>query len=285
MVFRFRKSYILLALLFLLSVLSFPDEVKAVPTVGNESVEVPIIMYHQITRNESKVGKYIISQSQLEKDLDYITSLGYTTVTVEDLINFVKGNKSLPKKPIMLTFDDGQETVYTVLYPILKARNMCAVISVIGSLADLYTEIDDHNDSYSYLNWEEISLLAKTEEIEIQNHSYDMHNLDKGRRGIAQKKNESKEDYYKALNDDVGKMQLLLMRKAKTKATAMVYPYGSHSDLTLEVCKSLGFQCTLTCEERISQVTKYVPESLFELGRYNREGDIDSKEFFKRLFQ
>lgn len=283
MVFRLRKSYFILAFLFLLLLYTSPKE-QAVAVVGEQSVRLPIIMYHQISRKTDNLGKYIISREQLIADLDYINDLGYTTVTVHDLIDYVNGKADLPEKPIMITFDDGHETAYTIVYPLLKERQMCAVVSVIGYLADLYTEIEDHNDSYSYLTWEEIAELSETPEIEIQNHSYNMHTIEKGgRRGIAQVSTESKEEYFDAISDDVGKMQIALMKKGKTKATTMVYPFGSHTDLTLEICESLGFECTMTCEERLNSITKFNPQTLYNLGRYNRPSDISSEAFFKDI--
>lgn len=283
MVVRMRKYYLMFALLFLFSLFCAHDN-RAISASGKQSVSLPIIMYHQISRKNSNSGQYIISLEQLVSDLEYIKNQGYTTVTVKDLTDYVNGKANLPPKPVMLTFDDGHETAYTVLYPLLKERGMCAVVSVIGYLADLYTEIDDHNDTYSYLTWDEIKELSDTPEIEIQNHSFNMHSVEKGgRRGIAPMKNETREDYFRAVNSDVGKMQIALMKKGEVKATAMVYPYGSHTELTLEVCKDLGFLCTLTCEERINTVTKYNTASLYNLGRYNRSGEISTEEFFKQF--
>ncbi len=283
MVFKLRKSYFLLAFLFALFLLSYPNKETSAVSVS-QSIQFPIVMYHQISRKTDNLGKYIISCEQLAEDLDYINSMGYTTVTVQDLINYVNGKSSLPEKPIMITFDDGHETAYTIVYPLLKERNMCAVVSVIGYLADLYTEIDDHNDTYSYLNWDEIKELSDTPEIEIQNHSYNMHSIETGgRRGIAQISTESEEDYFTAISEDVGKMQIALMKKGETKATAMVYPYGSHTDSTLEICKKLGFKCTMTCEERMNTITRFNPQTLYDLGRYNRPSDISTEEFFKNI--
>lgn len=280
---RMRKYYIMFALLFVLSLFCNPKDTAVTASV-EQSVELPIIMYHQISRKNGNSGKYVISREQLVSDLEHIKNQGYTTVTVKDLTDYVSGKGNLPPKPIMLTFDDGHETAYTILYPLLKEMGMCAVVSVIGYLADLYTEIDDHNDAYSYLTWDEIKELSDTPEIEIQNHSFNMHSVEKGgRRGIAPMKNESRENYFEAINADVGKMQLELMKKGEVRATAMVYPYGSHTELTLEICKDLGFLCTLTCEERINTIKKYNTASLYNLGRYNRSGEISTEEFFKQF--
>lgn len=256
------------------------------PAAGHRSVSVPIIMYHQISTRNDNLGRYILSLDQLESDLRYIKESGYTTVKVAELIDYVSGDGELPDKPIMLTFDDGYETGYTMLYPLMKKYGMCAVVSVIGSLTDLYTQLDDHNDRYSYLTWDEVRELSETPEIEIQNHSYDMHYSESGKRkGIAKLNGESSEDYYNALYSDVGKMQLLLMKKAKCKATAIAYPFGSYTKETTEICKRLGFSCSFTCEEKMNEIVRFNSDSLFELGRYNRPSGQTSESFFKPIFE
>ncbi len=292
MVIKLKKSVmIFLSLLILfLAFTAFSAENTATASADIESaaskqnVCVPIIMYHQISTHDN-LGRYVLSLNQLESDLKYIKENGFTAVNVADLIDYVSGNGKLPEKPIMLTFDDGYETGYTMVYPLMKKYNMCAVVSVIGSLTDLYTQIDDHNDRYSYLTWDEVKTLAATQEIEIQNHSYDMHYAESGKRkGIAKLKGESSDDYYNALYSDVGKMQLLLMKKANCIATAMAYPFGSYTKETTEICKRLGFKCSFTCEEKINKIYKYNADSLFDLGRYNRPSGKTSSEFFDKIF-
>lgn len=290
MVIRLRKSILAVTALSLIFCAVFAwyrqsavSALSPVQTAAQKSVSLPVIMYHQLTVHDN-VGRYILSVEQLESDLKYIIEKGYETVTVADLIKFVKGEGELPEKPIMLTFDDGYETGCTMLYPLLKKYNMCAVVSVIGSLTDMYTEIEDHNDFYSYLTWDEVKFLSSTKEIEIQNHSYDMHYSQSGKRkGIGKLKNESFDDYYDALYNDVGKMQLLLMKKASCKATAIAYPFGNYSKETTDICKRLGFECSFTCEEKVNTVVKYNRESLFNLGRYNRASGKTSKEFFEGI--
>lgn len=293
-IIKLRKSVMLLvtAVVFILAFFGITAENTASASADIESaarqqsVRVPIIMYHQISTHSNNLGRYVLSLSQLENDLKYIKENGFTTVNVGDLIDYVSGESKLPEKSIMLTFDDGYETGYTMLYPLLKKYEMCAVVSVIGSLTDLYTQIDDHNDRYSYLTWDEVKTLAGTPEIEIQNHSYDMHYTESGKRkGISKMKGESSEDYYNALYADVGKMQLLLMKKAGCTATAMAYPFGSYTKETTEVCKRLGFKCSFTCEEKINKIVRFNADSLFDLGRYNRPSGKTSSGFFDKIFK
>ena len=72
-----------------------------------EGVELPILMYHGITEQTKQVSKFVISKEMLREDLQYLKENGYQTVTVADVIAFVKEGVPLPQKPVMLTFDDG----------------------------------------------------------------------------------------------------------------------------------------------------------------------------------
>lgn len=285
MVIRIRKYAIITVLCVLLVILTgliFREKTKE--TAANESRRIPVIMYHQICRNHKNEGKYVVDEKVLEKDLIYLKEKGYETVNVSDLVSFVRGEKNLPQKCVMLTFDDGYETGYTILYPLLKKYKMKAVVSVIGSLTELYTENADHNDSYSYLDRDRVRLLSQSDEIEIQNHSFNMHLCKSGKRkGINKLPGESFDEYKKALTDDVGKMQEYLLRLTGKMPQAMVYPFGECSEDTVKICKSLGFKVTLTCEEKVSTLTPYRMESLYNIGRFNRSGTADRNRFFENV--
>lgn len=138
-----------------------------------EGIKVPIIMYHSILK--TKTGRYIVSPEKLEEDLKYVKEKGYTTVTMTDIIEYVYNDVTLPEKPIVLTFDDGYYNNYRYLYPLLEKYNMKAVISIVGSYTDRFTESNEANSNYSYLRWIDISMLIPEGRIEFQNHSYNMH--------------------------------------------------------------------------------------------------------------
>ena len=74
---------------------------------NEETVFLPIIMYHGVLNDSTRQGQYVISPAMLESDLAYIRAQGYETVLVQDLIDYVDNGKPLPEKSIMLTFDDG----------------------------------------------------------------------------------------------------------------------------------------------------------------------------------
>ena len=84
-----------------------------------ESVAVPAVMYHAVLQDTSRHGRYTVSPQEFESDLQYLTSHGYTTVVMADLIAYTQGG-TLPEKPVLITFDDGYYNNYVYAYPIAQ---------------------------------------------------------------------------------------------------------------------------------------------------------------------
>ncbi|MGN0469006.1 MAG: polysaccharide deacetylase family protein [Acutalibacteraceae bacterium] len=286
MIIRINKLHVLALAVLAVSVSFFfalRTEQKS-EAVISQNRSLPIVMYHHVTQNSRRAGKYVVLQNELESDFDYIKKCGYTCVTVSDLIEYVNGKKELPEKIVMITFDDGFESTYELARPLLKERNMKAVVSPVGTITQTYTDNGDKNVNYAYMTWSELSELDKSDEFEVQNHSYDMHYSESGKRkGLSRMSGESEDAYHDALTNDLGKMQKLLKENSGINATAAVYPFGVYSSSTLEIVKELGFQCSMTCEERINSISSSDPDSLFELGRFNRPSSVGTKQFFEKL--
>lgn len=82
-------------------------------------VKLPILMYHEITAQDSESNGLTISISQLEKHLQYLKDEGFTPLHFGDLPKNTSTNK-LPKKPIIITFDDVYENQLKGAYPLLQ---------------------------------------------------------------------------------------------------------------------------------------------------------------------
>ena len=252
-------------------------------TVDASERKLPVVMYHQLTKNSAKLGKYVLTVDRFEKDLQLLKEKGYQSVTVKQLIDYSQGEGDIPEKAILITFDDGQETLYEYALPLLEKYGFTAVGFVVGALADYYTEIDDHNLNYSYLNWQQIKEMSDGKIIEIESHSFDLHKNTAERSGIKKKKGETIEQYREFLCSDVSKMKTAMINNAGKNPTAFAFPFGSFSPESTEILKECGFKMTLTCEERINIIKKAEPESLFGLGRYNRPEGISSESFFEKM--
>lgn len=242
-----------------------------------------IIMYHHISKNNNLIGDYVISPDELENDFKYLKSRGYQTLSVRDLYALDKGEKQLPQKSVMLTFDDGQESFYKYAYPLLKKYNFSAVFSVIGSYTEQFSKIQEGDVEYSHVTWQQIKEMSTEGMVEIGNHSYNMHsNSGVGRSGVTQMSGESDENYRIELEADILKFNSLFLKNVGFAPDIYTYPFGRYSNLTEDIIKECGFSAVFTCYEK-----RIVPNSsddwLFKLGRYNRSGKESTESFFKKL--
>lgn len=286
-----KKKHILTAISAVLAafmiIFSLPQGKSAVsagtvPAESSEPTPLPVIMYHQITADSNGADKYIVTCEQLENDFKYIRESGYTAITAEELYACVKNGTSLPEKPIMITFDDGCESFINYAVPLLEKYKLKAVMSVVGSFADRFTTVEDHNLRYSCLNWDEIAQLNSSGIVEIANHTYDMHNNSGGRKGASKKLGESDESYKAALTADVGKMQELTFKYTGKYPVTFTFPYGAMSKNSRSIISEMGFGVILTCEERVNKIT-CDPQCLMGIGRYNRSGKYTTEKFFDKI--
>ncbi|MBR4857632.1 MAG: polysaccharide deacetylase family protein [Clostridia bacterium] len=283
MVIRIKKSFAVFCVA-LFCVLSFVgaglNTVSVLSVQGGE--RLPVVMYHQLTTDKSKAGKYVLTVEQFEKDLIYLKENGYSSVTLNQLFDYSQGKRSIPEKPVMITFDDGCETVYAYALPLLKKYGFTAICFIIGSVTDKYSGINDHNLAYSGLDWDEVTELCKGGVIDIQSHTYDLHSNTKGRNGIKKLKSETFEQYDEFLTADALKIKEKMIENTGAAPVAIAYPFGSFSKESADILKKCGIKATFTCEEKVNIIKKAESDWLFGLGRYNRPEGVSSESFFKK---
>lgn len=268
-----RNLFRLAAFVFTLGVLFAAGRIQCgiltVMSPAQEEVRLPVIMYHNLSEKSNQLGEFMISPSQLEEDLRYLKEQGYHTVTTKQIIDYANGNGNLPKKPILLTFDDGYEGDYVYAYPLLKKYGMTALLSVVGERSDRFTRIEDHHISYSHCTWEQIDEMYRDGVFEIGNHTYDLHSLEDGRRGCKRKPGEPVEKYQNMLREDLQKNLDCIRQATGLDSKIFTYPYGFISKESYPVIEELGFQITFAANEKVNYISRD-PTTLYLLGRYNR---------------
>lgn len=251
---------------------------------GTDQRKLPVLMYHSVLKDARRAGKYVVSPDTFESDMRYLLDHGYESVLPSELVAFADGSGRLPDKPVLITLDDGYYNNLTYVLPILDRLNMKAVVDVVGQYAETFSERSDPNPNYAYLSWDEITELADSGRVEIGNHTYDMH-TESSRLGCMKKRGEDIDTYRALLIGDLGRLQTLLESRAHVNCVTFAYPFGDISPEATEVLKELGFQCTLTCYERINTVVRGDPDSLFMLGRYNRPAGMSTESFMARVLR
>lgn len=142
------------------------SEIKVKDLTDFKSAQaVPILLYHGIVKKEdaanTTLNNFINQMEALKKE-------GYETISLEQFYLFKKGKFNLPKRPIIITFDDGRKDSFYPTDTILKKLGFNAVLFVATG-----PMIDGNN---FYLTKDEIKYVYDTGRWEIQAHGRYSHN-------------------------------------------------------------------------------------------------------------
>lgn len=247
-------------------------------------VNMVVLMYHSVNTHESRTGDYVITPAALKKDLEYLKKEGYNTIVMSELIAFVHEGKPLPKKPVMITFDDGYYNNYQNAFPLLKEYNAKAVVSIIGTETDKFSELSENNQNYSHLTWDQIKEMQQSGLVEFQNHGYNMHKLSSKRLGSTRMEGESVEDYQKALEEDIAKLQARYTEMTGWTPNTYTYPFGRVSKESYSVITKLGFSASLDVQSRLYTAIPGNDACLYRIPRYNRACSTSAQAIIKKAF-
>lgn len=85
-----------------------------------------VLMYHKLSTSNS--DRLTVQTDVFEKQLLYLKKHYYNPISLSQLIDYKSSNVGLPKRPVLITFDDGYENNYVYLYPLLKKYGLKATI-------------------------------------------------------------------------------------------------------------------------------------------------------------
>ena len=130
--------------------------------MSNETgIKVPILMYHNLLEGSAAGDSLNVSAEAFDDQMNQLKARGYNTITFSNLYDHYMNGSPLAENPVIITFDDGYESNYTIGYPILKKYGLKACIFVI-------TDAIGHSN---YLDEEQIREIASSGVIDIQSHS------------------------------------------------------------------------------------------------------------------
>jgi peptidoglycan/xylan/chitin deacetylase (PgdA/CDA1 family) len=99
---------------------------------------IPILLYHRLLAKESVERGEVPDDEMIwasydtsfSEQMGYLRDHGFTTLDLDDYLDIRRGEKAMPEKPVIVTFDDGYLSNYTLAFPALKANGQKAVIFV-----------------------------------------------------------------------------------------------------------------------------------------------------------
>ncbi|MGN6371749.1 MAG: polysaccharide deacetylase family protein [Solirubrobacteraceae bacterium] len=102
------------------------------PTGARSSATVPILMYHVINPPPAGApfpGLYV-TREELQAQVDALAKAGFHAVTMDQMLAAWRGYRSLPSKPVVLSFDNGYQSQYTNALPVLRSVGWAGVENI-----------------------------------------------------------------------------------------------------------------------------------------------------------
>ncbi len=100
-------------------------------------VGVPILMYHQVTpRPDPAFRKYAITPEAFREQMEWLKIGGYSALSLKALYENRVEHAPLPRRPVVITFDDGFEDCMEFAVPTLIENHFTATFYVVAGLID-----------------------------------------------------------------------------------------------------------------------------------------------------
>ena len=223
-----------------------------------------VLGYHDISAHGQKVGPFdrmAVADRNWEVHIDWLIGHGYHFISIQQVIDAHAGKGALPDMAILLTFDDGFESFYTRVFPVLKARRIPAVEALIGTWMD-GTDKPDVPGVKPVLNWRQVREMQASGLVEIASHTFDMHrSIDANpqggrvpavmtrRYGPEAKRYESDAEYAARLNAGMRRSSDFIFEKTGMRPRVLVWPFGEYNAPAVAAAKRAGMPITLVLND------------------------------------
>lgn len=194
---------------------------------NQDQEQIPVLMYHDVMYDKHYKGQAdTIALSTFKKHLKYFKDNNYKTLTLDEFYCWKQNKCKLPKKAVLLTFDDGFYSFKHLVEPLLEEYDAHAVNFLIGDTVGNKTK-DYDPEGYGVIGKDLIAKPSKN--VEYQSHSYAMHYYVNNRQKIY-----SMSD--KDMQKDIDNMRKIM------KARYMSYPYNTDTDAFIKVLRKNNYR-------------------------------------------
>jgi len=185
---------------------------------GPGEVFVPILLYHHILNHEAE-NMYTVTVTDFRKQMNYLIENGFTSITTRELVNAILEGGNLPQKPVIITFDDGNENIYLHAFPIMEE---------FGLTGTLYL-ISNRLTASGFLSVEMLNEMI-LEGWEVGSHGNTHVDL------VAQPD---------TLRTEIGDSKKKLEELLLTEITSFAYPFGKANSVTKDWVKRIGYSSAM----------------------------------------
>ena len=231
---------------------------------------VPILCYHRFSINgaggaspRSLSSKMVVSAANFALQLEWLARNGYQVIRLSQLVAFLEGRQPLPRRSVVITVDDGYESMLRIALPALRKHGFPATLFV-------YTDFIGAGDA---LSWAQLQELDASGLVDIQPHSKTHRNL------LDRAAGESDAAYRQMIELETRAPRELLERRLGKPVRYYAYPFGDANDTVLDVLQRQPYQLAVTVNPGGNA---FFAQPLM-LRRTMIYGDYDLEEFKAKL--
>jgi peptidoglycan/xylan/chitin deacetylase (PgdA/CDA1 family) len=192
--------------------------------------DVPILCYHHIRdweEDEAEVDQpYIVPPAMFAEQMDFLDQHGYHPISPDQLVAYLTGAGTLPERPVLITFDDSDDSQWTNALPILQKHNFIATFFIMTVVLD----------KPNYLSSEQVQALDRMG-MTIGAHTWDHHQVTKY----------SADDWKAQVAEPTAYLAELTGHPIKYFA----YPYGLWNEEAIPHIKRAGFAAAFQLESEM----------------------------------
>ncbi len=222
---------------------------------------VPILTYHKLSENGADA--VTVTRKSFDDQMMFLKKHGYNVISLDDFYDFLELREPLPRKSVVITFDDGWRSTYDIAYPILRKY---------GYPATLFVYTDFINEGGGGMTWSILQEMQKGG-VSIQSHTKSHRYLNK----LSGK--ETFRTYFEAVKEELDDSAKIIKKHLNTDVKYLAYPYGEMNDLVAALAEKLGYRGALTVE-RDGNPCFISP---YRVNRSMIYGNFDLEDFEKNL--
>ncbi len=217
-------------LFFILASITFSYSIFAEKTMN-----VPVLCYHNIAMTP---GSMNMTPERFEAELKWLKDNGFTVVPLKEVVKYLQGTRdTLPTKSIVITVDDGWQSAYTYIFPLVKKYKIPVTLFI-------YPETISQGKHA--MTWEELKEMQATGLFDIQGHTYSHPNFKQAKRRL------SPANYEKLVTKELVNSKKILEEKMGKEITLLAWPFGIYDSYLEQQAKNAGYVMAFSIDARVA---------------------------------
>ena len=218
---------------------------KITKPVVDQTAQVIIFCYHRLVDKIRYPGTEI-TPAAFEAQMKELKDRGITVISLQDLLAWKRGEKSIPPRCAVVTFDDGWKSQYEVAWPIMKKYGYPFTMFI-------YTEgvRGGSLGGGEAITWEQLADM-RDNGVDIEGHSATHQDLREGHTitlisgGKRTRTKVTGPQYEEWMQNEVVGSKQLLEQRLGIKVNCFAVPFGNYNEHVKEIARNSGYEAMFT---------------------------------------